>query len=305
MNEEAGRRSGVERNRQTVIAAFGWIDKILTLALGASVIVLSTYFLDADQIKVFDITFRREQFWVAALGLTLSHLYASWVAIGACKRLFVSSKVTDRQETYDRVTGAGGIFVCGMIPRSAAESHQLFRKMSLSDPTTWLSLATLIAVFLALAPLSQATSYPSLRSAFAVAICLLNWRMAANWSAALSDMSVSKGEAYYLKAVTRGAVNTGSGTGFGDIGAMLWLLTLIIPAAAITPLWFISPFGTGWLFRNVSILLTMVALVGFFDVEGRGSERDGVPVTASRSALAGKVALVGVIVVASILYDFR
>jgi hypothetical protein len=168
-----------------------WINRVLVFGLILTITLLITKILNLPKIKVVNIDIPIENAWMVFAAITIAHIYATFVFVIQCFRLFWNEHA-NAETTWHMLTENGPLFFRGMI-------GQFHGVMSLGDPTTWFTYgaATLFLVVLfPWVPLSQLT-WQSI--APPILLTIINWIVGSQWALAASDLRVDQDKALYLK----------------------------------------------------------------------------------------------------------
>ena len=227
-----------------VVADSKWMDWLIFSSAAIALVTIADKALGGTSFKVGDVEIPTSYAWVVFVGLTAVHLYLAWLIISSSHTLWKQSATA--VDAFRQITAEGGLLLRGLVPRityrKGKDGKYLF-KMPSTDLTIWPSYALMILVVAAVIPFSLrpfGTFY--IIAIVALFLEYVNWRIAANWLVALSDLNLPPAQSVYharIEAVGANFVfqHTDSGP---DLNPFIVWFVIAVDALALMGLFALS-----------------------------------------------------------------
>lgn len=192
--------SGLEKS-------FSWLDKLAwaTLAFTSAIFV-------ARVMNQVEFTFSGIKFpiWAAHVGISLitaAHFFIMRHVVISAMDAWKNLNSAQRIAIFERIVRTGGILTKGAVSYRDALSeskNEISIKTNIADPPTWVHIALVSLVFLALVDIDLSLLSVA-QFCFALIFCLINWKIGESWLLCLGDLGSFAEQSSYFADDNMGA----------------------------------------------------------------------------------------------------
>ena len=176
-----------------VLENMKWIDKILGVGVSFALIVALLKILHQADVEWAGIDLPVNHAWLVFLGLSVGHVYCTWLTLRSILALWRSGDPQIRSYTFSSVVARHGLFVRGMVPRIHPLQDRGRRTylMHYDDPSALVAYGSATLLFFAIVPFHSVRSRDFfLLAVLAFFLVQLNWRLGSSWAVALSELTI-------------------------------------------------------------------------------------------------------------------
>jgi hypothetical protein len=176
-----------------VVADSKWLDRLILSAMVVSLAIIAAKALGGGSFKLGDTEVPTKYAWIVFSGFSVIHLYLACLIIKSSHKLWQDSSTP--ADTFLKLTAEGGVLLRGLVPRVSRRmrGETYIFKMPFSDLTIWPSYLAIILLMAAVVPFSvNPFERFYLLTLIGLLLAYVNWRIAANWLVALSDLTLPK-----------------------------------------------------------------------------------------------------------------
>lgn len=190
------------RGQQALTEDVKWLNRIVSAGTLVVVSVVVLKWLGTATFKWQGISFSVRDTWIVLLLMTVVHAYVAVLVVRSAHRVWGEATDQQRRKIYDSLSAKGNALIRGIVPQIVAKRGGAAprRLMSLDDPTTWVSYVLAVTFVAAIVPVPNSLEAVSRDLPFWLTAILLlwaNWRIAANWIVAITELSLPGDQAFY------------------------------------------------------------------------------------------------------------